>query len=362
MRSSIKTEAAAALPRELRQRWPRPSAPRPIVILGAGGIVRDAHVPAYRQAGFTLAGVYDIRAEAREAAAHAFGIPRVFGSLEEAFTAEDVIFDVAVPGKEIVSILERARPGAALLIQKPMGESLTDAQRILALCREKRLTAAINFQLRFAPNVLALRDALARGFFGALTDLEVRICLYTPWELWPFLRGLPRLEVLYHSIHYLDTIRALLGEPSGVHCRGVRHPESPELADTRNTIVLDYGDTLRCSVTTNHAHRFGAKYAASELKLEGVLGAARLVMGVNLDYPKGRPDVLELCLPGGDWQDVPLVGSWFVDAFMGPMSNLQRFVAGEDERLETRVEDAIRTMALVEACYASSAAGGTPIP
>jgi predicted dehydrogenase len=332
------------------------------VILGAGGIVRDAHVPAYRQAGFTLAGVYDIRGEAREAAARDYGIPRAFDSLDAAFEVEGVIYDVAVPGSEIVAVLERARPGAALLIQKPMGENLADAQRILALCREKRLTAAINFQLRFAPNVIALRDLLARGFFGALTDLDVRLCLHTPWELWPFLRGRPRLEVLYHSIHYLDTIRALVGEPRGVYCRGVRHPGSPELAETRNTIVLDYGDTLRCSVTTNHAHRFGARHAASEMKLEGVDGAARLVMGVNLDYPKGRPDELSICAPGGEWQDVPLVGSWFVDAFLGPMSNLQRFVAGEDAVLETRVDDAIRTMALVEACYVSSAAGGTPIP
>jgi predicted dehydrogenase len=332
------------------------------VILGAGGIVRDAHVPAYRQAGFTLAGVYDIRVEAREAAGRSYGIPRVFDTLDAAFAVEGVIYDVAVPGSEILAVLERARPGSALLIQKPMGENLEDARRILALCREKNLTAAINFQLRFAPNVLALRDLLARGFFGALTDLDVRLCLHTPWELWPFLRGRPRLEVLYHSIHYLDTIRALVGEPRGVYCRGVRHPDSPELAETRNTIVLDYGDTLRCSVTTNHAHRFGVRHAASELKLEGVDGAARLVMGVNLEYPKGRPDELALCVPGGDWQDVPLVGSWFIDAFLGPMSNLQRFVAGEDAVLETRVDDALRTMALVEACYVSSAAGGTPIP
>ena len=96
--------------------------------------------------------------------------------------------------------------------------------------------------------------------------------------------------------------------------------------------------------------------------VEGVRGAARLVMGVNLDYAKGKPDALELCEVGGEWRDVPLVGSWFVDAFMGPMSNLQRFVAGEDAVLETRVEDAIHTMALVEACYASSASGGTAIP
>ena len=44
------------------------------------------------------------------------------------------------------------------------------------------------------------------------------------------------------------------------------------------------------------------------------------------------------------------------------MSNLQRFVAGEDAALVSPVDDAIKTMALVEACYQSSASGGTPIP
>jgi hypothetical protein len=43
------------------------------------------------------------------------------------------------------------------------------------------------------------------------------------------------------------------------------------------------------------------------------------------------------------------------------MSNLQRFVAGEDPTLISPVEDAIKTMALVETCYQSSAAGGMHI-
>ena len=59
---------------------------------------------------------------------------------------------------------------------------------------------------------------------------------------------------------------------------------------------------------------------------------------------------------------MPLRGSWFTEAFEGPMSNLQRFVAGEDTTLVGPVDDAIKTMALVEACYESSARGGTPIP
>ena len=93
-----------------------------------------------------------------------------------------------------------------------------------------------------------------------------------------------------------------------------------------------------------------------------LLTAALLTMGVNLDYPAGKPDTLEIALGSADWQALPLRGSWFIEAFEGPMSNLQRFVAGEDDVLITNVEDAIHTMALVEACYDSSSRPTTPIP
>ena len=39
----------------------------PIAIVGAGGIVNDAHLPAYRKAGFDVIGIYDVRAARRPA-------------------------------------------------------------------------------------------------------------------------------------------------------------------------------------------------------------------------------------------------------------------------------------------------------
>jgi predicted dehydrogenase len=348
--------------RELRQAWARPSRPRPIVIVGAGGIVRTAHLPAYRRLGLPVAGLYDLRPEAARETAAQFAVPQVFASLPDAAATSEAIFDVAVPGDQVASVLERLPADAPVLIQKPMGQDLVTARRILAICRDRGLVAAINFQLRFAPNVLALRDLLSSGDLGEAVDLEVRIVVNQPWHNWVFLKTSLRLEVLYHSIHYIDTIRWLVGEPEGVYCRAVAHPELPEFRDTRSTIILDYGDRLRCGLSLNHTHRQGPKHRASTLKLEGTKGAALLTMGVNLDYPDGGPDGLEVSEPDGSWTVVPLRGSWFTEAFEGPMSNLQRFVAGEDKVLLTSVEDAVRTMAVVEACYASSARGATPVP
>ena len=348
-------------PTDLREIWPRPSAPKPIVVIGAGSIVRDAHLPIYKRLGFPVAGIFDVNPEASRDKARAFAIGRVFESLDEAAATNDAIFDIAIPPENIAGVVERLPPGAAVLIQKPMGRDLADARRILALCRERRLIAAMNFQLRFAPNMLALHDALVRGILGEPLDLEVRLNLHTPWNYWAFLKGVPRLEVLLHSIHYLDLIRAILGEPRGVYCRGVRHPAMPDYPDVRTSIILDYGDFIRCSLTMNHTHTFGPRFAMSQLKIEGTLGAAIAKMGVNLNYPEGEPDTLEMAHTDSEWSAVPLRGSWFLEAFEGPMSNLQRFVAGEDPKLVSSVEDAIHTMAVVEACYESSVSGATPI-
>jgi predicted dehydrogenase len=346
------------------QGWKVPGAPRPIVVIGAGAIVRTAHLPAYRRLGFPIAGFYDVNPAAAVETAKQFGPAPVFGSLAEASAAGragGAVFDVAVPGDQVPAILAALPHGAAVLIQKPMGDTLATAREILRICRERRLVAAINFQLRFSPNVLALTDMIRRGVLGDIVDVEVRLQVRQPWESWRFFRHAPRLEVLYHSIHYLDTIRMLAGEPAGVYCRGVAHPDLPDFSDARSSIILDYGNTIRCSLTLNHIHSFGPKHRASLLKVEGTSGAALLTMGVNLDYPVGQPDSLEVAR-GRDWTAVPLRGSWFTEAFEGPMSNLQRFVAGEDKALVSPVEDAIRTMAVVEACYQSSAAGSTPVP
>jgi predicted dehydrogenase len=345
----------------LTQVWPRPSHPRPIVMVGSGSIVQSAHLPAYRRLGLPIAGVFDIRRSAAERAAAAFAIERVYDTLDEACAVPGVVFDVAVPGDRTLDVLEKLPRGATVLIQKPMGTDLAQARRVQACVHDRGLIAAVNLQLRFSPGMLGLRTLIERGALGALVDIDVRVVIDQPWHLWPFLERVPRLELPYHSIHYLDAIRWLAGEPDGAYCRALKHPAFPDLRDVRSSIILDYGDRIRCSLVLNHTHRAGPRYHASQLLVEGTEGAVRLTWGVNLSYPAGPPDTMEVA-DGGAWQEVPLRGSWFNEAFEGPMSNLQRFVAGEDSRLVGSVDDAIKTMALVEACYASSDGGGTPIP
>ncbi|MCX5513952.1 oxidoreductase [Kaistia algarum] len=344
----------------LQQTWPMPSRPRPITIIGAGGIVSDAHLPAYRKIGLPVARIFDLDGAKARAVAEQFAVPVVHESFEAAVaaTGADGIFDLALPPDAILGAVRRLPENSVALIQKPLGTGLAEARRIVAALDEKHITAATNFQLRFTPSMLAIRDAVRRGLLGDIVELEVHLAVYMPWELWAFIPRLDAVEIPLHSIHYLDWIRSVLGEPRSAYAKAVPHPRYPDLKDARSSIILDYGAMARCCLSLNHTYNYGPKHIEATIRVEGTKGCARLELGYLIDYVKPHPEKLEIITEGGDWTEVPLVGERVPDAFGAVMSNLQRYAAGEDASLDTDVHDSIRTMALVDACLASSRLGG----
>jgi predicted dehydrogenase len=352
---------------ELSQKPALPRIPRSIVLIGTGGIAREAHLPAYRKAAFPVAGIYDLNSDRARSVARQFSVDQVFSSLEStvAEAPADAVFDVAVPAAEILAVLPSLPDGRAVLIQKPLGENLEQARQIVELCSRKRLRAAVNFQLRYAPYVLAARSLIAQGVIGGLHDMEVRVSVYTPWERWTFLQGRPRVEITYHSIHYLDLLRAFLGEPRSVYAKTLKHPLSPRLTSARSSIILDYGDTTRACISTNHGHAFGLRRQESFIKWEGTRGAIVAKMGLLMNYPVGEPDDFEYCILDDSeqprWESVRVDGSWFPDAFIGTMASVMRWADDAGDKAATAVDDAVKTMALVETAYRSSARGGEPV-
>ena len=164
---------------ELRQSWPLPDHPLPIVIFGAGSIVTDGNIPAYTASGFVIQGIYDPDLEKAQALAKKHGFV-AYATAQEAAAQGDVIFDLATPPDAYTEILAILPEGAGALIQKPMGSDLAPATHILEICRKRSLRAAVNFQIRFAPMMLALRDTIDRGLLGKIVDFDAWLALDTP--------------------------------------------------------------------------------------------------------------------------------------------------------------------------------------
>ncbi len=341
-----------------------PGKARPICIIGAGSIVRDAHLPAYAMVDFPVHGITNRTRARAEELAKEFSIPNIYDSVEElvAEAPEGAVFDLTLPANMFADALRLLPDGAPVLIQKPMGETIAEAYEILEVCRKKKLIAAINLQLRFAPFVMAARDLIGQGFIGELRDMEIRVTVETPWDHFAFLKGVPRLEIMYHSIHHIDCIRHFLGDPKGVYAKTLRYP-GLEMPESRSSIILDYGEEIRANIQTNHFHRYGPRHQESYIKWEGTKGAIKAKMGLLMNYPDGVPDAFEVCQlkedgKPGPWETFQLEGSWFPHAFVGSMAQVMLAADGESSALVTSVEDIIHSMACAEAAYTSSAQGG----
>ena len=258
-----RTGADGSAMTDLTQAWPRPSHPHPIAIIGAGAIVRTAHLPVYRRLGYPVAGVYDVNRAAAQQTAAMFDVDRVFHSLEEACAADGLVYDLAVPGDQILDILTKLPAGSGVLMQKPMGRDLDEARRICQIAHDRGLVAAVNLQLRFSPNMLALGDLIAMGCSGPSSTSTSGSSSISRGTTGRFSK-VPRVS-------RCRITRSTTSTPSGrsrasregVYCRAVPHPELPRLRDTRSSIILDYGDRIRCSLVLNHTHRAGPRYRES---------------------------------------------------------------------------------------------------
>ncbi len=336
---------------------------RPIVIIGAGGIVNDAHLPAYHIAGYTVAGIYDINNEKAKLTARKFSIPIVYEDIKQLLeqAPHNAVFDIAVPAAKLLPLIRQLPDKSIVLMQKPMGECYEQAKEILELTTAKKMIAGVNFQLRYAPNVVAARNIIRQGYIGDLCDIEVNVNVFTPWHLWDFLFGSPRVEILYHSIHYIDLVRSFLGNPRGVFAKTVKHPQMAELASVKSNIIMDYGDLIRANILTNHCHRFGSQHQQSYVKFEGTRGAIKIQMGALLNYPNGTADRLEYIIEEKDnhprWKNMHVEGSWFPHAFIGAMNEMMKVADDPKYVPDNSVKDCIYTMSCVEAAYQSNAKG-----
>ena len=145
---------------DLQQTWPLPSVMRPITIVGAGDIVKTAHLPAYRKLGFPIAGIFDLNKRAAQLLAQEFDVARVFESLDEAIekSGNQGVYDIALPPAAVLPTVSELPKGSVALIQKPIGENLAETRRIISALDSRNIIAAANFQLRFTPSMLAIQD------------------------------------------------------------------------------------------------------------------------------------------------------------------------------------------------------------
>ncbi len=331
---------------------------RRIAIAGAGAIVTGAHLPAYALAGFKVAGIWNRTRARAESAAREFGIERVYDSVDQLIEDDSVeIVDIAlVPDVQLEIVQAAAAAGKHILCQKPLHEKLEPARAMVACCQAAGVKLNVNQQLRHDARMRSVALLYAQGLLGrpirTIFDTNIDLDFDYPW-----LTEQRELEIMYHSIHYLDTLRAIFGNPSRVYCSTGRLPDQVRAGETRSTTVLDFpgGHTALISTSTNNRH--DVEYARFRFEGTGgtVVGDNHLFSG-NAEGDPTRMTVRSDAVDPKVEFTLRLPELRVPHSFIGPMASLMRAIE-EDSEPDPGGRDNLDTIALLRTCYRSAEIG-----
>jgi predicted dehydrogenase len=289
-----------------------------IGVIGCGGIVRSAHLPAYRKYGLNVAGVYDIRPEAAAAAREEFGLPQAYASLEALLEDPAVeVVDIATHPDQRVPLMRRAlAAGKHILAQKPLGLSVAEARAAVEEAEQRGLAVAVNQNGRWAPAWRIATLLVEQGAVGAVTAVTHVYDMKFGWIPGTVFDELAHFAIYDYSVHWIDITRCWMEQKpiAGVRARDYRTPNQPangktpwgmwvefSYADGSSALIRGVG----CAETRRGGHPFW------------IHGSEGTIRGNVL----GAEDFVELERAGTTVR-YKLEGAWFPDGFGGTIGEL----------------------------------------
>jgi predicted dehydrogenase len=191
------------------------------VVLSGCGNISELWLAAIRQTpGLELVGLVDIfeNAARAKAAKHQLEVPTSDNLAATLKTLKpDVVFDCTVPEAHHQVTLTALAHGCHVFGEKPMADSLAQAQEMIAAASQAGKVYAVMQNRRFDPNIRAIRALLETGVIGDITT--VNSDFYLAAHFGGFRDEMQHVLIKDMAIHNFDSARFLSGEdPLSVYC------------------------------------------------------------------------------------------------------------------------------------------------
>jgi predicted dehydrogenase len=332
----------------------------PIGIIGAGMIVSEVQLAAYQEAGFPVVAI------ASRTPAHAAEVAERYKIVTVHETPHDLIddpriqiLDIAYPPDLQPELIRYAltKPHIkGILAQKPLALTLGDAVALRDEAHAAGKLLSVNQNMRYDQSIRVLKQILDRGDLGVPVMATIDMRAIPHWQ--SFLEDYDRLTLSNMSVHHLDALRYLFGEPDEIFTAARTDPRT-EFAHEDGIVVstirfpsgllaVSMEDVWAGPRDENFDSEFYIRW-----RVEGTRGIAQGTIG----WPNGKPSTLEYAsqdTTDGKWVRPTWNTQWFPQAFIGVMEQIQYAVATNTAPVLT-VDDNVRTIALVEAGYRSIA-------
>ena len=328
--------------------------------IGAGMIMAEVHLAAYKEAGFRVGAIASRTRSKAAAVAERYGIPTVHDTPDALIEDPGIeVLDIAYPPDQQPALIRRAlqQPHIkAILAQKPLALDLPEAKRLRDEAKAAGKILSVNQNMRYDQAMRVLKEILDRGDLGSIVLATIEMRAIPHWQ--GFLEGYDRLTLANMSVHHLDVLRFLFGEPSEIYTAARKDPRTTfahkdgvtvsTLRFPNNVLAVSMEDVWSGPREEGFDSDIYIKW-----RVEGTDGVAQGTIG----WPTGAPSTLRYAskrATDGRWVEPKWDTMWFPHAFVGVMEQLQFAVKTGTEPVLS-VADNVRTMALVEAGYRSMA-------
>ena len=332
--------------------------------IGAGMIMAECHLAAYKEAGFTVAAIASRTKAKAEAVATRWGIPKVHNTPEALIADPSIeVLDIAYPPDQQPALILAAlkQPHIkAILAQKPLALTLADAIALRNAAAKARKVLSVNQNMRYDQSMRVLKEIIDRGDLGEIVFAQIDMHAIPHWQ--GFLAGYDRLTLANMSVHHLDVLRFLFGQPVEITTQSRKDPRTTfEHSDGITVSTLRFASgVLAVSLEDVWSGPRAEGYDNDQhitFRVEGTQGVAKGTIG----WPTGAASTLTYAsqkTTDGKWVTPTWETMWFPHAFVGVMEQLQYAVkTGTPPALS--VADNVQTVALIEAGYRSMAEGRT---
>ncbi|THV20993.1 Gfo/Idh/MocA family protein [Peteryoungia ipomoeae] len=172
-------------------------------------------------AAVTIVGLVDINRDTASALAAEFGLEDVVigTSLANVLidTQADMLFDVVIPSARAEVVSTALRLGCHVLSEKPLANSMEEANALLALAATTGRVHAVVQNRRFISGVRRMRRAVAEGLIGELTAIHCDFFIGPHFG--GFREAMDNVLLLDMAIHTFDAARFVSGKlPLSVYC------------------------------------------------------------------------------------------------------------------------------------------------
>jgi predicted dehydrogenase len=273
-------------------------------IMGTGGIARAFAHALQATPGAVLAAVGSRSLASAEAFGKDFGAPASYGSYQALADAPDI--DIIYIGTPHPMHAENAmlalNGGKAVLCEKPFTMNLREAERVVALAREKNLFLMEAMWTRFMPALAQVRRIIESGEIGAVNQVHADFGFSATLDPEHRVnkRELGGGALLDLGIYPLSIACALLGPVASVQAQAVLGEGGVDLT-TAFTMKHRIGAMSVCSCTLRAR-------TPSELTVSGTLGNVRM----NTMFHLAKSVTVKLADGTTRTVDTPFLGNGYV--------------------------------------------------